>query len=764
MSCVEHEVPPGGSSDVPLDGSSSGGSNDSSHRMGAAITEPMAIASTSAGSASFLTMPEMGTLPLASSLPSALCVTSKTSDVICNPWRNLVSQNRRRYKKDNFDLDLTYITDRIIAMGFPAIDQEKIYRNSMKATVAFLERYHADHYMVFNLRGRHAYDPSYFHNRVMTFEMDDHHPPRLELMAPFCRAVHDYLAADEQNVVAVHCKAGKGRTGVMICAYLVYINFYYSPRQNMDYYSIVRTVNNKGVTIPSQRRYVYYFSHLRKRNLNYMPLRCELIGVYFERPPRLNGILLDGAYRLRVANGDVDVFIPGPLRLSGRDFDEEEALWSQYPCSVGEDQFNPYDPQPGKDCISRRCYGWSVPAKKRVFIEGDVRIDFYAKKWFKGLGWTLKDREKLGHVWFNTMFTCPGYCGGVYVHGDEAYPYPKGGTTIFSPWPPLDSRSCETTNGILKNTSQYSDGSNRRRRNEKKPHLKNERPVSHQWNIDSPPGLEKHCPLRCLPLIYPEQLGRQPPRKEIMAMLRDAHIKHLISDKYKMHLQSLPSSNTIPRSPEVRLDCGGPMCLMRRPYEHVLTFSVLEIDRAFKHDKVNKGLKIYVVVRCIDVDNKDDVELAKKCIENMYAAQAKIDVARTEEMRKKNGQSRFESLSDSTSSHSSNSYSADAISDQPWRCDPRLQNTNLRKYFFRQRADSKSVHPPANYRCKPRTANSSSVNLWETDLANHGSDDCLGEEEITMKKQIENADTEYAKDFIATQDREWLEESSESGD
>ncbi|KAL3982747.1 C2 domain of PTEN tumor-suppressor family protein [Acanthocheilonema viteae] len=731
--------------------------------MGTAITEPMAIASTSAGSTAFLTMSETGAPPLAASLPNILCVTSKTSDVICNPWRNLVSQNRRRYKKDNFDLDLTYITDRIIAMGFPAIDQEKIYRNSMEATVAFLERYHADHYMVFNLRGRHAYDPSYFHNRVMTFEMDDHHPPRLELMAPFCRAVHDYLAADEQNVVAVHCKAGKGRTGVMICAYLVYINFYCSPRQNMDYYSIVRTINNKGVTIPSQRRYVYYFSHLRKRNLNYMPLRCELIGVYFERPPRLNGILLDGAYRLRVANGDVDVFIPGPLRLSGRDFDEEESLWSQYPCSVGEDQFNPYDPQPGKDCISRRCYGWSVPAKKRVFIEGDVRIDFYAKKWFKGLGWTLKDREKLGHVWFNTMFTCPGYCGGVYIHGDEAYPYPKDGTAIFNPWPSVDSQPCET-NGILKNIPQCSDDNhdNRRKRHEKKSHLKNELPVSNQWNIDFPPGLEKHCPLRCLPLIYPKQLGRQPPRKEIMTMLRDAHIKHLIGDKYKKHLQSVPSGDAIPRSPEARLDCGGPMCLMRQPFEHVLTFSVLEVDRAFKHDKMNKGLKIYVVVKCVDVDNKDDVELANKCIENMYAAQAKIDAARTEEMRRKSGQSRLENFSDSTSSHSSNSYSADAISDQPWRYDPRLQNANLRKYFFRQRADSKSVHPPANYRCLPGKADSSSLDLWETGLTNYAGDDSLDEEEVAMKKQIQNADTECAKeDFIATQDREWLEESSE---
>lgn len=30
-----------------------------------------------------------------------------------------------------------------------------------------------------------------------------------------------------------------------------------------------------------------------------------------------------------------------------------------------------------------------------------------------------------------------------------------------------------------------------------------------------------------------------------------------------------------------------------------------------------------------------------------------------------------------------------------------------------------------------------------------------------LQKKIENADTEYAKDFITTQDREWLEESSE---
>jgi phosphatidylinositol-3,4,5-trisphosphate 3-phosphatase/dual-specificity protein phosphatase PTEN len=51
-------------------------------------------------------------------------------------------------------------------------------------------------------RGQYVYDTSKFHNRVVSLEMVDHHPPRLELMAPFCREVHEYLEADPRNVVA----------------------------------------------------------------------------------------------------------------------------------------------------------------------------------------------------------------------------------------------------------------------------------------------------------------------------------------------------------------------------------------------------------------------------------------------------------------------------------------------------------------------------------------------------------------------------------
>ncbi|KAL3110153.1 hypothetical protein niasHT_015756 [Heterodera trifolii] len=358
-------------------------------------------------------------------IPSVFnCAATSCSQILCTPLRTIVSQNRRRYQMDGFNLDLTYITDRIIAMGYPADTREALYRNSMNHIVRFLEHYHPGHYKVFNLRGQYVYDPANFHNRVVSFEMTDHHPPRLELMAPFCREVHDYLDADPQNVVAVHCKAGKGRTGVMICAYLCYISFYRIPRQNMDYYSIIRTHNNKGVTIPSQRRYVYYFSHLRERKLNYMPLRCELVGVYLERPPKLGGPFSKGALKVRVAVGDVDVFLGNELWLDGEKYEEEEELHKRFPLMSGEDHYDPSRTDAHHNCISRRCYGWTVPENRRVFLEGDVRVDIFQKSQLKLFN-VKQEKKKIGHIWFNTMFTCPGFCGDAYTHGDEEYSYPE---------------------------------------------------------------------------------------------------------------------------------------------------------------------------------------------------------------------------------------------------------------------------------------------------------------------------------------------------
>jgi phosphatidylinositol-3,4,5-trisphosphate 3-phosphatase/dual-specificity protein phosphatase PTEN len=69
----------------------------------------------------------------------------------CNPIKRCVSLKKKRFENDLFDLDLAYITYKVIAMGYPSTGYESIYRNSRSDVISFMTSYHPTHYKIYNL-------------------------------------------------------------------------------------------------------------------------------------------------------------------------------------------------------------------------------------------------------------------------------------------------------------------------------------------------------------------------------------------------------------------------------------------------------------------------------------------------------------------------------------------------------------------------------------------------------------------------------------
>ncbi len=113
--------------------------------------------------------------------------------------KKLVSQDKTRFCHDGFDLDLTYITKNIVAMGFPSSKIEGYYRNKMEDVKRFFATRHNEHYKVFNLCDDKEYPPDTFY-RQARYPFKDHEAPPLNLIRPFCEDAKKFLSENNYSI------------------------------------------------------------------------------------------------------------------------------------------------------------------------------------------------------------------------------------------------------------------------------------------------------------------------------------------------------------------------------------------------------------------------------------------------------------------------------------------------------------------------------------------------------------------------------------
>ena len=203
------------------------------------------------------------------------------------PLRRLVSGTRARHSESGFDLDMSYITANILAMAFPASGMEASFRNPRQQVRTYLNQYHEERYLVFNLcaEKRCQYDPLSFAHRMASegavcFPIKEHSVPTLYQVADFCQQALAWLGQNPENLVAVHCLGGKGRTGLMIACLLIAARTCHNAPEAIELFNSMRSRHGEEcLKIPSQIRCVKLFEELLSLSNYSVPLSITSLSV-----------------------------------------------------------------------------------------------------------------------------------------------------------------------------------------------------------------------------------------------------------------------------------------------------------------------------------------------------------------------------------------------------------------------------------------------------------------------------------------------------
>ncbi|XP_023671430.2 tensin-3-like isoform X1 [Paramormyrops kingsleyae] len=165
--------------------------------------------------------------------------------------------------EEGYELDLTYITERIIAVSFPVVCSEDAYRANLHDVTCMLKSKHADNYLVINLSEKRA-DLTKTNPKTLDTGWADLHAPPLDKICTICKAMETWLNSDPQHVVVIHCRGGKGRIGVITSSFVHFTEVSASADQALERFAMRKFYDDKvsPMMTPSQKRYVWILNSL----------------------------------------------------------------------------------------------------------------------------------------------------------------------------------------------------------------------------------------------------------------------------------------------------------------------------------------------------------------------------------------------------------------------------------------------------------------------------------------------------------------------
>ncbi|KAL6451393.1 PTEN Phosphatidylinositol 3 [Candida maltosa Xu316] len=208
--------------------------------------------------------------------------------------RSLVAYDKQRVwdPATGLDLDLSYITPNIIVTSTPvSTSYQSWMRNPLTYVVNYLDAKHKGQWHLFNFQGEGSdYTADQVDGKVSYYPFPDHYPPTIEIISQCVAEIDLFLNEQEGNTAVLHCKAGKGRSGSLCCAYLV---LQLRNDSSLSLEDILRIYTRKrmnsfgkdGISIKSQRRYLNYWydmvhwENLRQAYVSWTQL-AKVIRIY----------------------------------------------------------------------------------------------------------------------------------------------------------------------------------------------------------------------------------------------------------------------------------------------------------------------------------------------------------------------------------------------------------------------------------------------------------------------------------------------------